>query len=194
MASVGTLRLRLRRRLTLALGSRENNLWNFGLRAFCCVDEYRTDARANSNCGWVSGVYRRLNRAVCPLAASSPLSCAQVPFALAFSGCPSQAASGRLSGAKVPHALAWLAACPLAVSAWLFATAEAVAKAARHRGCATVTRCVWRVSCAGSGANLACGLARPLRQSFDCSGPLHEQEFMQTERATKRSTGMQPGH
>ena len=163
------------------------------MRAFCCVDEYRTDARANSNCGWAAGVPHGLNRAVCPLAASASPSCAQVPFALAFSGCPSQAASGRFSGAKVPHALAWLAACPLAVSAWLFATAEAVAKAARHRGYATVTWCVWRVSCEGSGANLACGLARALRQAFDCSGPLHEQEFMQTERATKRSTGMQPG-
>jgi len=29
-----------------------------------------------------------------------------------------------------------------------------------------------------------------LRQAFDCSGPLHEQEFMQTERATKRLTGI----
>jgi hypothetical protein len=118
------------------------------------------------------------------------VSCAKVPCALAFSGCPSQAASGRFSGAKVPHAKAWLAVCPLAVSAWLFATAEAVAKAARHRGFATVTWCVWRVSWAGSGANLARSLARPLRRSFDWSGPLHEHEFMQTERATKRSTGI----
>jgi len=40
LASVGTLRpFGLRRRLTLALGSRENNLWNFGLHVFCCVDE-----------------------------------------------------------------------------------------------------------------------------------------------------------
>jgi hypothetical protein len=29
-----------------------------------------------------------------------------------------------------------------------------------------------------------------LRQAFDCSGPLHEQEFMQTERATRRSAGI----
>jgi hypothetical protein len=35
LASVGTLRpYGLRRRLTLALGSRENNLWNCGLCAF----------------------------------------------------------------------------------------------------------------------------------------------------------------
>jgi len=25
--------------LNSALGSRENNLWNFGLHVFCCVDE-----------------------------------------------------------------------------------------------------------------------------------------------------------
>jgi hypothetical protein len=132
----------------------------------------------------------RLNRAVCPWAASSPLSGTKVPCALAFSGCPSQAASGRLSGAKVPHALALLAACPLAVSVWLFATAVAVAKASRHRGCATVTWCVWRVSCAGSGANAACGLTRGLRLAFDGPSPLHEQEFMQTELATKRAAGI----
>jgi hypothetical protein len=103
-----------------------------------------------------------------------------VPCALAFSGCPSQAASGRLSGANVPHALALLAACPLAVIVGLFATAVAVAKASRHRGCATVTLCVWRVSCASSDANEACGLALGLRLAFAFPGPLHEHEFMQT--------------
>jgi hypothetical protein len=103
-----------------------------------------------------------------------------VPWALAFSGCPSMAASGRLSSAKVPHALVLLAACPLAVSAWLFATAVAVAKASRHRGCATVTWCVRRASCASSDANEACGLARGLRLAFAFPGPLHEHEFMQT--------------
>jgi hypothetical protein len=53
-----------------------------------------------------------------------------------------------------------------------------------------VTLCVWRVSCASSGTNTACGLARALRQAFGCSGPLHEQEFMQTERATKLSASI----
>jgi hypothetical protein len=191
MANVGALRpYGLRRRLTRALGSRENNLWNSGSRVFCRVDEYRTGARANANRDWAAGVRQRLYRAACPWAASSPLSSAKVPCALAFSGCPSQAASGRLSGAKVPHALAWLAACPLAVSTRLFATANAVAKASRHRGCATLTLCVWRVSCASSGTNTACALARALRQVFGCSGPLHEQEFMQTECATKLSAGI----
>jgi hypothetical protein len=127
----------------------------------------RTAIRTNRSRGLRAGAFRRLNRAVCPLAASSTL-----------------------SGAKVPHALALFAACPLAVSVWLFATAVAVAKASRHRGCATVTLCVRRVSCTGSGANTACGLARALRQAFECSGPLHEQEFMQTERATRLSAGI----
>jgi hypothetical protein len=103
-----------------------------------------------------------------------------VPCALAFSGCPSTAASARFSSAKVPHAFALLAACPLAVGAWLFATAVAVAKASRHRGCATVTLCVWRVSCASSDANEAGGLARGLCLAFAFPGPLHEHEFMQT--------------
>jgi hypothetical protein len=110
----------------------------------------------------------------------SPLSCAKVPCALALSGCPSQAASGRLSSAKVPCAFALWAVCPLAVSVWLFATAVAVAKASRHRGCATVTWCVWRDSCASSDANEACGLGRGLRLAFAFPGPLHEHEFMQT--------------
>jgi len=38
MAHVGALRpYGLRRRLTRALGSRENNLWNFGLRVFAAL-------------------------------------------------------------------------------------------------------------------------------------------------------------
>jgi hypothetical protein len=144
------------------------------------VGEYRTDASAKTNRGWATGGCWRLNRAVCPPAACSPLSGAKVPCALAFSSCPSTAASARFSSAKVPHALALWAACPLAVSACLFATAVAVAKASRHRGCATVTWCVWRVSCAGSDANDECGLARCLRLAFAFPGPLHEHEFMQT--------------
>jgi hypothetical protein len=144
------------------------------------VGECRTDASAKTIRGGATGVCWRLNRAVCPPAASATLSCAKVPCALAFTGCPSTAASGRLSSAKVPHALALLAACPLAVSAWLFATAIAVAKASRHRGYATVTWCVWRVSCVSSDANEACSLTRGLRLAFDFPTPLHEQEFMQT--------------
>jgi len=144
------------------------------------VGECRADAIAKTNRGWATGVCWRLNRAVCPPVASATLSGAKVPFAFAFSGCPSTAASARLISAKVPHALALWAACPLAVSAWLFATAVAVAKASRHRGCATVTLCVWRVSCASSDANEACGLARGLRLAFGGPSPLHEHEFMQT--------------
>jgi hypothetical protein len=70
-----------------------------------CVRGVRTAIRTNRSRGLPAGAFRRLNRAVCPLAASSTL-----------------------SGAKVPHALALLSACPLAFSAWLFATAVAVAK------------------------------------------------------------------
>jgi len=144
------------------------------------VGKCRTDACAKTNRGGATGVCWGLNRAVCPPSASATLSGAKVPCALAFSGCPSTAASARFSSAKVPHAFALLAACPLAVSVWLFATAVAVAKASRHRGCATVTLCVWRVSCASSDANEACGLARGLRLASAFPSPLHEHEFMQT--------------
>jgi hypothetical protein len=104
--------------------------------------------------------------------------------------CPPSAASSHASGVKVSCALALRSACPLTVSARLFATAVAVAKASRHRGCATVTWCVRRVSCMGSGEHSACGPARALRQAFACSGPLHEQEFMQTEHGTRLSAGI----
>jgi hypothetical protein len=42
----------------------------------------------------------------------------------------------------------------------------------------------------GSGEHSACGPARALRQAFACSGPLHEQEFMQTEHGTRLSAGI----
>ena len=116
------------------------------------VGKYQTDTRAKTDRDLAAGVCCRLNRAVCPSAASAPLSGAKVPFALTFSGCPSKAASARFSCAKVPHAFALWAACPSAVSAWLFATAVAVAKGIpspwlRHRDLvclAGFVRRLWR--------------------------------------------------
>jgi hypothetical protein len=57
------------------------------------------------------------------------------------------------------------AACPVAVSGRLLATAVTVARASRHRGVATVTWCVWRVSCGGSGLWAQVFGARPLLQA-----------------------------